>query len=552
MSRRIPALLLLLAALPLVTAARTGAEAPPVYAIRGARIVPVASAPIESGTVLIRDGLIEAVGPESVVPADAQVIDGKGLTVYPGLIDASSDIGLPAAATPAPASPTGGGGGRRAAAAAPAAAETVENMSSYVRVADVLSDGGARAEAARQAGITTVLTVPGRGIWAGQSALVNLNGDRATMVVRSPVAMHLRLSSTGGFREYPSALMGLFAYVKQSVLDARRYREVWETYRQNLRSLRRPETDRGLEALVPVVEKQLPLVVPGNSPPEVMRALRLAEAADLRIFLSGGSQAGKVAGELKSRDIPVLVSLRFPEKPRDTDPESEESLKTLETRVDAPRNAAALQKAGVRFAFISDGLTPQEFVRNAGRAVKSGLPTDAALRALTLSAAQILGADEQLGSIEKGKIANLVVTDGDLFNEKTKVRYVFVDGRKWDGAAETPRARPAAPLINLAGRWTVTVDAPGGQGLLTFDLAQTGADLTGSVASAMNRSEITDGVVSGREFRFRANVRIGEQDVALSFSGTAEGDMLKGKASIGMREYDFTGKRAPAGGNGHE
>src|SRR5207253_2366887 len=170
-------------------------------------------------------------------------IEGKGMVVYPGLIDAGSDVALPVGSTP-PAAPPRGGRTRTAPAApatATAAAEPASNMNSYVRAADLITDGGARAEAARNAGITTALILPPRGIFLGQSALVDLNGDRATMVVRSTVAMHLRLSSAGGFRDYPGSLMGILAYVRQSFLDARRYREAWDVYRAHSRELRRPE-----------------------------------------------------------------------------------------------------------------------------------------------------------------------------------------------------------------------------------------------------------------------------------------------------------------------
>lgn len=408
------------------------ADAPPVYAIRDARIVPVSGPPLEHGTVVIRDGLIQSVGEDVTPPGDARIVDGKGLTVYPGLIDASSEIGLPAApaaGTPM-ANPEEGTGTQRA----------------FFRVADTVTDGGAAATTARQAGITTVLSVPNRGIFAGQSAVLNLNGDRATTIVRSPVAMHARFVGTGS-REYPNALMGILAYVKQGLLDARRYREAWEIYRREPRQLRRPETDRALEALVPVIEGKLPLVLPGSTAPEVQRALRIGEELGVKVWVSGGAESGKVADELQARKVPVLLSLNFPSRPTNAAPDDEESLRSLKRRVEAPKCAGQLAQAGVTFAFGSAGASPQEFVKNAGRSVKAGLAPETALRALTLSAAELLGVDQQLGSIEQGKVANLVVTDGDLFGEKTRVRHVFVDGKLYAGA----NAAPAAAATTAAG-----------------------------------------------------------------------------------------------------
>jgi len=404
------------------------ADAPPVYAIKGARIVPVSGPPLERGTVVVRDGLIEAVGAEITPPGDARIVEGKGLTVYPGLIDASSEIGLPA---PPPTPGTAGG-------------EDGGNLRSFFRVADTVTDGSPAAVTARQAGVTAVLSVPNRGIFAGQSAVLSLNGDRATTVVRTPVAMHTRFVGTGS-REYPNSLMGIIAYVKQGLLDARRYREAWEVYRRDPRNLRRPETDRSLEALLPVIEGKQPLVLPGNSVPEVQRALRLGEEMGIKVWLSGAAESGTVAASLRERNVPVLLSLKFPGRPADAGPDSDESLRSLRRRVEAAKCAGQLEQAGVRFAFGSAGASPQDFVRNAGKTVKAGLSSEAALRALTLSAAELLGVAQQLGSIEEGKVANLVVTDGDLFAEKTRVRHVFVDGKLFTGAPATPAPAPTAP-----------------------------------------------------------------------------------------------------------
>lgn len=413
----------LLGALLACVALPLAADAPAVYAIRDARIVPVSGPPVERGSVVVRDGLIQAVGADARIPGDARIVDGKGLTVYPGLIDAASEIGLP----PAPASGS-------------SAASEGGNFRSFFRVADTVTDGGQAADAARSAGITAVLSVPNRGIFAGQSAVLSLNGDRSTTIVRSSVAMHVRFAATGS-REYPNSLMGILAYVKQGLLDARRYRDSWEIYRRHPRSVRRPATDRSLEALVPVIEGRMPLVLPGDSAPEVQRALRLAEQAGLKVWLSGALESGRVAAEVKRADATVLLSLNFPGRPGD--PEADESLRTLRRRVEAPRTAAELERVGARYVFGSAGASPADFLRNARRTVQAGLSPDLALRALTLSAAELLGVEQQLGSIEPGKVASLVVTDGDLFAEKMKIRHVFVDGKLFrPGAAGGPASMP--------------------------------------------------------------------------------------------------------------
>ncbi len=407
-------------------------DPPEVFAIRDARIVPVSGPPLEKGTVVIREGLIEAVGAGVAIPPEARIYEGKNLTVYPGLIDAGTEIGLP---TPPPSSSS-------PPPRSPDAPPEDPDQQAHVRVADMLAVANSKIEAARQSGFTTVLTLPNRGIFAGQSALVNLNGDRDTAVVRSPVALHLRLSSARS--GYPGSLMGVLAYIRQTFLDARRNAEAWSLYAQDPLGLRRPETHRTWEALRPAARRELPVAIPGGDPPQIVRALELAETLDVNPFLLGGNRAGETAKALAAKRVPVLLTVNFPEKPKNPDPDEEESLRSLRQRVEAPKNPGELHRAGVRFAFASEGLASRDFLRNIRRSVQAGLPPDTALRALTLTAAEILGAERQLGSLERGKIANLTVTDGDLFAEKTRVRFLFIDGRHFEPGKTAPAAPAAA------------------------------------------------------------------------------------------------------------
>ncbi|PYV19733.1 MAG: amidohydrolase [Acidobacteria bacterium] len=425
------------------------ADEPQVYALVNARIVPVSSAPIEKGTVVIRKGIIEAVGTNLAVPADARVIDAAKLTVYPGLIDALSDVALeePRAASAAAAARPG------VRTTAPPSAPTQESATStpderqgltpYLRAADVLNPANRKIEAARAAGITTALVAPRRGFFQGQSALVNLSGTGGgRMVVKTPVALHIGLQTAGGFGggSYPGSLMGVLAFVKQTLLDSQHYEVAWSTYSAN-RGAARPEYSRALEALEPVIKHELAVVLPGDTPAEIDRALRLAETFNLRMILSGGAEAARSAALLKEKRIPVLLSAKYPERDRDADPEEQEELAVLRRRMEAPATAAALQRAGVPFAFQSGDMTsPRDFIHNVARSIEAGLERAAALRALTLAPAEIFGVADRIGSIERGKAANLVVATGDIFDARTRVKQVFIDGRKFDiPEEETPR-----------------------------------------------------------------------------------------------------------------
>jgi hypothetical protein len=203
------------------------------YAITNARIVTVSGPTIERGTVVIRNGLIAAVGANVNAPPDARIIDGAGLTVYPGLIDSYTNLALPEA-PPSP-SPGGGGGGGGFFAAqqrpSPGGPNSTQppGLQPEVMVEDVIRPGGNEIEASRSIGITTALTSPRSGIWMGQSALINLSGDTPQeMIVRSPVAMHVGFTPLRG--TYPGSLMGVFATLRQMMLDAQRYRDSLAMY----------------------------------------------------------------------------------------------------------------------------------------------------------------------------------------------------------------------------------------------------------------------------------------------------------------------------------
>ena len=407
------------------------------YAITNARIVTVSGPVIEHGTVVVRNGLIAAAGANVNAPPDARVIDGTGLTVYPGLIDSYTDLALP---EPAP-SPSPGAGPPPRPAPGPNSTQP-PGLQPEVMAEDVIRPGGNEIEASRNTGITTALTSPRTGIWMGQSALINLAGDTPQqMIVRSPVAMHVSFTPlrTG----YPGSLLGVFSALRQMMLDTQRYRDSLQIYERAPRGTRRPDTDRSLAALVPVIEGRMPVVMLANSEREISRALDLATEFKLRLIIAGGREADRVADRLAKQKVPVLLSLNLPKRTTAAIPEADpEPMRVLRERVEAQQTAGKLAKAGVRFAFQSGSLTNMsDLMPNAGKTIENGLSATDAVRAFTIWPAEILGVQNQLGSIEAGKIANLTVVRGDLFDRNGRVTQVFIDGRPIDvkPAPESPK-----------------------------------------------------------------------------------------------------------------
>jgi imidazolonepropionase-like amidohydrolase len=423
-----------LAACALFVAA-AGADAPHVYAITGARIVTAAGPPIDKGTVVLKAGLIEAVGGNVQPPADAMVIDGSGLTVYPGLIDMGTSVGVDIELPEEPNNLR--------------TTEAIERWKrSVILRPDVEAAEHVRSDSPDLAalavhGITSVLATPPGVIVKGRSALVNVAGPvdepqiggvgdhrRGLQVVRAPVAIHIAFPDNVRGGAYPVSLLGAISFVRQSFLDAQHQQLATARYDRVKSGVARPVHDPALDALQPALGGRMPVAFEADEAREIRRALALAEEFKLDPVISGGREADQVAGELKARNVRVIYNVNYPTRPRQLSPDADEPVNALRTRANAPKVPAALEKAGVPFAFSSSGLREgREFVRNVSRAVKEGLTPDAALRALTLDAARIAGAAERLGSIEKGKIANVIVTEGDLFDEKSKVRHVFVDGR---------------------------------------------------------------------------------------------------------------------------
>ncbi len=434
--RLFPFTLLFIAAAGLVLAAP-----PPYVAIQGARVFTVSGPVLEKGTVLIKDGLIEAVGENVAIPAGVTVIDGTGLNVYPGLIDALSTWGIPdaAGAAPAPSGARGGGtpAGQPAQPPQPRARgpEDRPNTFTWVRAADLVKPSDKRLETARSAGFTTAVTFPKQGILAGHGAVINLGGETGGDMVLDPSAGLYTTLTTGGFASYPGSLMGVMAYMRQVWIDAAYYKAAKEAYAKNPTGTPRPAYDRALEGVLETHR----LLMPATSKVQIERMLRFGAEFKTPFAIYGGHAAYEAAADLKKAGVPVILNVKWPAKEKDSDPEEIPSMKTLQLRDKAPTTPATLAAAGVPFAISSEGLdAPKDIVKALKKSIDVGLKPADAIRALTLSAAEIYGMSARIGSIEKGKIANLTVIKGDLFDEKAKVSMVFIDGRRYLPAPEAP------------------------------------------------------------------------------------------------------------------
>lgn len=527
--------------LAVLTAATAFADAPGVYAITGGTVHPVSGPSIPNGVVVIRDGLIEAVGPNVSIPPDATTIDVKGAHVYPGLIDAQTSLGFAAPAR-RPGGPGGGGG----AAASQRREETPEPTPDSLAIRSVkLSDDDAAAR--RATGVTTVLTAPATGIFSGLSAVVNLGeGPIESRVIRSPATMQVSFNPRPGFfGSFPNSLMGVIAHLRQTFLDAEQHQSARAIYERNPAGLKRPPENPALEALRPVIRRELPVVFIADTGQAMRRAQSLAREFNLRYVISGARQGYAMADEL--RNVPVLVSVKWPAAPTDKEDREDQPLRVIRDRQLAPTTPSVLARSGVQFALVSGAGKTGDFLPGIRKAVENGLSADDALRAVTLSPARILGVDRQLGSLERGKIANLVVSDKPIFEEKAKVTRVFVDGREIRLAKEDEKkpgtGESAASPID--GTWSLTVRAPEGTVAIQVTLRAEDGSITGTFAGDRGSGEIRGGSFSESavEFTISANAPNEAEATDWVFRGTLSGNTMTGTVTTTIGNFDFSGSK---------
>lgn len=400
----------------------TGTAAAGSYVIRNARIVPVSGAEIESGTIVIRDGKIESVSAGVTAPAaaGAEEIDGRGLTVYPGMIDAGTSIGLVEISSGAPGTVD---------------LAEVGEMNPNAQAIHAINPHSAHVNVTRVNGVTSVVTMPMGGIISGQAAVINLDGTTPfEMAVEPFVALVINIPRVstmsvdalfnpvqGNLNEAVAARDRQLEQLRRMLRDAEAYGTAQAAYTLD-RTLPRPANNPALAALVPFVRGERPILIRADRETEIRAAIRFIEEMRIkRPVLIGGDEAWKAAALLKEKKVPVILTgvLDLPRREDDF--------------YDAHyENAARLQQAGVRFCISTGntGANVRDLPFHAGMAAAFGLPRHEALRAVTLSPAEIMNVADRIGSIEVGKMANLVIADGDLLDARTHVRYLFIKGRK--------------------------------------------------------------------------------------------------------------------------
>jgi imidazolonepropionase-like amidohydrolase len=426
---------------------------PDVHALTHLKIISAPGKILSNATIIIRHGMITGVGQATEIPPDARVWDCTGLTAYAGFIDSYSDYGMPQKVQQK------AGADQQPDQRQPEPARGVRfrngNVRASVNADEQFSPDPKTAEKLRNAGFTTVLTVPQKGIFRGTSAIVSLaDGTPNALVLKPRVAQHCSFETMPG-EEYPNSLMGVIALMRQTILDAQWYRQVLQAW-QKYPSEPHPDIVSDLDALDGIVTRKEPVVFETGDEQSALRAAAVAREFGLSYFLRGSGYEYRRLGSIKALQVPLILPVNFPDPPAVQTMEDElgVSLEDLRAWDEAPENPARLQAEGVKFAFTTSQLKDvSQFLPNIRKAVQRGLPANEALAAMTSVPAQLFGMDRLLGSIETGKLANIVITDGDLFSEKTKIRETWIGGERYEIKHEQP--------VDPRGTWTVTMNPPG-------------------------------------------------------------------------------------------
>ncbi|MBI3865777.1 MAG: amidohydrolase family protein [Planctomycetia bacterium] len=506
---------------------------------------------IEQGTIVLRDGLIAAAGKDVVVPADAEIIDGASLTVYAGFIDAATSAMLdpnrgttPSAGRPIDFS-------RLALAATPP--DNRKSLTPEFEAPHGLKTDSNAIDARRRAGFTAVHIVPAGRLAGGWGALLTTSGLplREALLVAETLPQFQLFAPPGG--GYPATLMGGTAHLRQAFLDARRFTQHQRLYEAQTAGVARPPEDPVLRALGRVAETRQPSLFLANGSDDIHRALDFAAEHELPLIVWGGRDAHRCLARLKSSSRGVIAHVNWgnepplePNKPSETlVPILKDPLRVQQDRIDRWKQTVgslkALRQEKIVFALSSEGLeNPADLFKSMRQAIAAGLPRQAALAALTRDSAQLLGVDKRLGTLSPGKLAHLTVLNGAFDDERSKVRFVFVDGQRFEfnkGTEAVPAGAPPAPAANLAGTWIIEIEAADGKVAATLELAHAGNNLSGAFRSAAGDGKVSSGKIDGTKIDLVIAIGAGAQTIELKFSGTTE-QAAEGKLS-GMLKSAF-------------
>ncbi|MCB9082477.1 MAG: amidohydrolase family protein [Lewinellaceae bacterium] len=554
------------------------------YALKNVTIIQKPGQVIQKGIVVVKNGLIHAVGPNVAIPANAKVIEGDSMFVYAGFIDGLSQTGIP---RPEPAQAGSGRGGQQQ---RPQGVERGEpsyetaGIMPQQTVREALKPGDRSIDDMRKLGFTAAQVVPNGRMLPGNGSLIMLGSGKTAddYIVKENTSLVATLTTSPGV--YPATQIGVISRFEELYRQAQQLQAHTKAYAANPAGMVRPTSDRVLEAFFPVLDGKQPVYFLAPDVKSTARALALQKELGFQMIIAGVRQGWPLADQMKALNKPTFLSLDLPKakkedakpaaaaggarggnrpgaeaapkaeenakpaeeaKPKDPEMEALEARRAAEMAL-YEGQAAAMTTKSIPFAFSAMNAKPAEIRENLRRMIKAGLTEDQALAALTTTPANIFGVSAMMGSVEKGKMANLVVTDQPYFNEKSNVRYVFVDGMMYEYEVKAaPKGNPNGSA-KVGGRWSYNIAVPGQEAAGVFNFKDEGGNISGTWTSTTMPGENNMAAVTlkGNNLTFSSSIDAGGQSMTLEFDLVFEGNNFSGKVNVGsFGTFDVEGSR---------
>jgi imidazolonepropionase-like amidohydrolase len=511
------------------------------YAITNVNIIQGPGRKIDMGTVLIKDGLIIGAGKGLAIPPDAVVIKADSMYVYAGFIDGLSRTGVTKPREEGTRERLQNPGNPPPDKAGITPQNDVRNM---------ISATDKTIEDARGVGFTAAQVVPFGVLLPGNAAIIQLNSKPADeTVLVSKSALYSELTSNQGV--YPGTILGIMAKWRELYRQAAQAHTYESLYASNKSGLQRPATDRVLEAFYPVIDRKEEVLFKADRVLDAHRVLTLKSDLGFNVTIANLKEGWDVINKIKAANAKVFLSLDLPDEIKDEKDNKEGKSGSVDVQKEKAAleqrrkdfiakydgQAATFQKAGVKFGFSSMDVKSANVQANLRRMIKAGLTEDQALAALTINAAELLGVSDRLGSIDNGKIANLTISDKPYFNEKAKVKYVFVDGQPFKievKEAKKEDANAKAAPVDITGSWSVSVETPQGKNSSKVTFSKSGGNYTGTVSGDLMQAPATlkrielDGNNLKYSYTFLMD---GGQQLDVDVEAVLEGETFKGTAN---------------------
>lgn len=526
------------------------------YAITHVNIIQGPGRKVDMGTVIIRNGIIQNVGKNLAIPADAIVIKADSMYVYAGFIDGYSRAGVikPKEET------------NRERPKDPGNPEpTQAGITPQNDVRTSLNPADKTVEDLRALGFTTAQVVPYGGMLPGSAAIIQLGGNTANdMVLIGSSSFYSELTSAQ--RVYPSTVIGVMSKYRELYRQASQAKAYESLYASNRAGLERPVSDKILEAFYPVIDKRTPVLFKADRYLDANRVLTLQKDLGFNVVLGDVKEGWDLINKIKAANAKVFLSLDLPDaiKEEKKDDKKEESKKPVDAEKEAlekrkaesitqyTAQASVFQKAGLTFGFSTASAKPKDIPANLRRMIAAGLTEDQALAALTTTPAQLLGIADRVGTVDNGKIANLVISDKPYFNEKSKVRYVFVDGvmHKYDVKEEKKgdAKNGSDKKVDPNGKWLYTTETPQGTSTGVVKIKSEGGSYSGTITSSMSgqETELSSIVVEGNSMTFTFGFNAGGATMNIDVSLTFDGNDFEGTMSVGsFGSFPIKGSKDP-------